>query len=223
MWDWRVRSGPLEVGGKAVEEEPETGHLVLFGYSQGKAVASRGEEPEAPRGWGEASVRGWAARVSLCCRPGLCCCAQAEVWGARWPGAPVEVAAGPRSCASCQYCWWRWAERGLAARVSASGEALGWRCGCSLYHLEGARWLLTREVGGQQLENWGSARLAYQPGSLQTHHTALDQQSLSFSGSPHPPGPLQPAHGGVAFPLVSGSAPLTETTDRTDPPLGAGA
>lgn len=167
MWDWRVRSGPLGVGGKAVEEEPETGHLVLFGYSQGKEVASRGEEPEAPRDWGEASVRGWAARVSLCCRPSLCCCAQAEVWGARWPGAPaVAAAAGQRSCASCQCCWWRWAERGPAARASASGEALGWGCGCSLYHPEGARWLLTQEVEGQQLENWGSARLACPPGSL---------------------------------------------------------
>lgn len=163
-WDWRVHWGPLEVGGKAAEEVPETGHLVLFGYSQGKEVASRGVEPEGPLDPGEASVQGWAARVSLCYRSGLCCCAQAKVWGVHWPGAPA--AAGQKSCASCRYCWWCWAERGLAARVSASGEALGSGCGCSPYHLEGARWLLTQEVVGQQLENWGPAGPACQPGSL---------------------------------------------------------
>lgn len=27
-WDWRVHWGPQEAGGKAAEEEPETGHLV---------------------------------------------------------------------------------------------------------------------------------------------------------------------------------------------------
>lgn len=166
LWDWRVHWGLLEVGGKAVEEEPETGHLVLFGYSQGKEVASGGVEPEAPRDWGEASVQGWAARASLCCRPGLCCCAQAEVWGVRGLCALVVGGVGQRSCASCRYCWWHWVERGLAARVSASEEALGRGCGCSPNHLEGAHWLLTQEVGGQQLENWGSAGLACQPGSL---------------------------------------------------------
>lgn len=135
--------------------EPETGCLVLFGDSQGREVASQEGGQAAHHDRGEASVQGWAAKVSLCYRPALCCCVQAEVWGAHWPDALVAVEVEQRSCASCPYCWWHGAEKGLAARVSASGEVLGGRRGCSPYHLEGAHWLMTREAWGQQPENWG--------------------------------------------------------------------
>lgn len=36
---------------------------------------TEGVEQEVPLDQGEASVQVWAARVSLCCRLGLCCCA----------------------------------------------------------------------------------------------------------------------------------------------------
>lgn len=57
-------------------------------------------------------------------------------------------------------------------KVSASGAVPGGRLGRCLRHLEGAHWLQTREVLGQQLENWERAGLAYQRGSLQTDQTA---------------------------------------------------
>lgn len=63
-------------------------------------------EQEVPRDQGAAFVQVWAARVSLCCRLGLCCCAQAEVLGVHWHAAPGVVEEGQRSCASCLYCWW---------------------------------------------------------------------------------------------------------------------
>lgn len=65
--------------------------------------------------------------------------------------------------------------------VSASGVTLGGTPGCCLYHHEGARWLLTLEALGQQLENWGLVGLAYQLGSLQIYQTVLGQQSSRYA------------------------------------------
>lgn len=123
-------------------------------------------ERKVPLEPGEASVRAWAAGVSLCCRPRPCCRVQAGVWGGRWHAAPGEAEEGRRSCASSPYCWWDWAERGPVTRVSASGAAPGVRPGCCLCHLEDARWLWSLEASGQQLGNWGLGGPVYQPGSL---------------------------------------------------------
>lgn len=52
---------------------------------------------------GAASVQVLEARVSPCCRPELCCCAQAEEWGAHWHGALEVVGEEQMSYVSCLY------------------------------------------------------------------------------------------------------------------------
>lgn len=143
-------------------EEPETGHWVPFGYSQGKEVALQGVVQDVLLDRGAASVLVLEAMVSPCCRLGLCCCAEAEQQGARWHAALEAVGEEQRSCASCRYRWWCWGERGPVRRVSASEAVLGGKLGCSRYHREDARWLQTPGALEQQLGNWGLAELAYQ-------------------------------------------------------------
>lgn len=175
-------------------------------------------EQKVPLEPGEASVRAWAAGVSLCCRPRPCCCAQAGAWGGRWHAAPGEAEEGRRSCASSPHCWWDWAERGPVTRVSASGAALEVRPGCCPCHLEDAHWLWSLEASGQQLGNWGLGGPVYQPGSLQIQQKVPGQQSQAHGGelSPHhPASSVQPAWQQVQFWVLTwfqAQGPLTNTT-----------
>lgn len=124
-------------------------------------MALQGVEQDVLLDRGAASVQVSEAMVSPCCRLGLCCCAEAEEWGACWQHAALgAVGEEQRSCASCRYRWWYWDERGPVGRVSASGAVLGGRPGCCRYHREDAHWLQTLEALEQQLENWGLAGLA---------------------------------------------------------------